>query len=107
LQAGGRRFDPDRLHTAGQPSVVSGRRFRSKDDDRDRMMVPSIADVRIRFDHGPGQSVLGGVVMPFVRSPITSVGGGRVVLCQGESGSGASLGACIGGLWVCLTCAVF
>jgi hypothetical protein len=50
-------------------------------------------NVRIRFDHVPGQSVPGCVVMPFSDCP--SCGwGDRVVLWKCESGSGASLGAC-------------
>jgi hypothetical protein len=72
LQAGGRRFESDHLHRilgldprnwCGVDRVVSRRRERK-----------------------PALMVLHGTAMPLV-SPV-----GGVVLCQGESGSGASLG---------------
>jgi hypothetical protein len=85
LQAGGHRFDPDRLH---HPRLSSNEAKRHRPltaaivclqtmraEAKSSQVLVCIADVRIRFDHVPGQSVLGCVVMPFA----ARLGG--VVLC--------------------------
>jgi hypothetical protein len=60
-------------------------------DTQGELQLVCIADVRIRFDHAPGQSVPGVWLCRLYRLFRWS---GRVVLCYCESGSGASLGAC-------------
>ena len=80
LQAGGHRFDPDRLHhsdvcfangeAVGITLSHGGSRFARNDESRSpdgrgcELSLVCIADVRVRFDHVPGQSVLGCMVMP-------------------------------------------
>jgi hypothetical protein len=78
LQAGGHRFDPDRLHQGLAPDVGK-----------------CIADVRVRCGLRRGKASLV-LIAPFAfgfhPGVVTRKGG--VVLCFCESGSGASLGAC-------------
>jgi hypothetical protein len=79
LQAGGHRFDPDRLHQGASPPV--------------HLVVSR--NVRVRCDPMPGQSA-SGLIAPYALGfgPRVAARKGGVVLCYCESGSGASLGAC-------------
>jgi hypothetical protein len=68
LQAGGRRFDPDRLHTGGQPSGVRGRGFGLETDGR---RLANLFQVSRMFEFGLimwlRQSVPGRLITPSKR----------------------------------------
>jgi hypothetical protein len=110
LQAGGRRFDPDRLHhhrlssnDAHVSTIARRQSFACK-----RMKAGSrVPGVRVFLESSAGEAISCIAECPnSVRSCVwakrpRSCGRvvcaarlGGVVLCQGESGSGASLGAC-------------
>ncbi len=81
MQAGGRRFESDHLHHFGDGAD------RTPDQDPGQVSRRSEANRHCWF--------LFGTATPEV-SPIGGIG-----LCQGESGSGASLGAAIASLTGC------
>jgi hypothetical protein len=118
LQAGGHRFDPDRLHhrrfgqkwrgcrclnphrgdaaaiVCLQTMRAAPRIVRFEERRRGKLTWCVSRKVRIRCDHVRGQSVLRRVVMPLKWSPHGHRWAVALVLWKCESGSGASLGAC-------------